>query len=318
MTKKADVKLETYKKAPRCLSDQMKTALLDGGDLAPVLEAVGNDDELRLDIRDECFNVYYGGGNLLKVSGRIAPWKMYFAEKYFAVGEAAAPKLPDSCSSIEVARQWVDSFDALRAGMDSFWAKHGREERDHCQRMARANSALHPRVDSEYLILDIEYEWAHRRFDLIAARRNLTTADQTGWREPHLVFVEVKSGPAACGGNAGLAVHVTDYAAIVQAREGGSADEIKREFEGVVAQKKALGLIEDALPFERFSAEPLALLLVFANIDPVAANVSTYVQRAIEAADAKGLSDTLSVMRLSSDDYLMTEAKAQPLGELKV
>jgi hypothetical protein len=166
MTKKKDVDLDTYKKSPRLLTTQMEQALEPGGGLHPVLAAVTQDDRLRLEIRDHRFNIYYAGGSLLRVDGNSSPWAMHFDKKYFKGGSLDPPTLPAQYSATEDSREWVEAFPALIACMDDWWTRHPKGERAHCQAMAAANSARAGLPFADYLIIDLEYQWAQRRFDL--------------------------------------------------------------------------------------------------------------------------------------------------------
>ena len=116
MTTKQQVTLNTYRKNPRLLAKPMEDELGPGGILHPLLVAVAKDRNLRFEIRDRRFNVYYGGGNLLLVDGRKWPWMLHFDEKYFK-GGALTPTLPTQVSAIDDAHAWVQAFQDLINGI---------------------------------------------------------------------------------------------------------------------------------------------------------------------------------------------------------
>ncbi len=267
MTTKCQVNLDTYRKQPRRLSNEMLKALGSGGSLHPLLDAVRHDNRLRLEIRDGRFNIYYGGGSLLLVDGRVKPWTPKFDKKYFSKGKLVPPSLPPDCVSLDAARKCVAVFPQLMAGMDHWWGECPKGERAHCQALA-ATSADDGSDLGDYVVLDLEYQWAQRRLDLVAAKRNQTQDDTTGWRTPHFVFVEVKCECNACYGSSGLCAHALDYKDIIEARHGHSAEDIKREFEGVIGQKRKLGLVDERFAFERFSEATPELLFVLIDLEP--------------------------------------------------
>jgi len=321
MTTKQQVNLNTYPKIPRLLAEPMEAALRPGGGLHPVLVAVAKNDRLRLDIRDRRFNVYYGGGNLMLVDGRKSPWELHFDKKYFKGGTPEPPTLPPQFSSIDDADDWVLAFPELIDGMDKWWKQHPKGERAYCQEMAAANSRMAGPPPADYHVLDLEYQWAQRRLDMIAAKCRPTKKDATGWAEPDLVFVEVKCEYAACYGKSGLVDHASDYRDIITSSDGRHVKDIKLEYENVIAQKTRLGLLDKSLGFKRFSRAVPELLVVFVDLD---LNVPSLLAPLNEVkAVSEALCDTAHIrfMRLDSKvskGYVMTGAAAVSLKRLVV
>lgn len=300
MTKKQQVNLNTYPKIPRLLAKPMEVALGPGGALHPVLVAVAKDRRLRLDIRDRRFNVYYGGGNLMLVDGRKSPWVLHFDEKYFRGGSLKPPTLPTQLSVNDDANAWVQGFPELIAGMEDWWTRHPKGERAHCQAMATANSGMAGPPSADYLVLDLEYQWAQRRFDMIAAKRRPTEDDTTGWTEPDLVFVEVKCEYPACYGKSGLGDHARDYRDIITSSKGQDVQDIKLEYENVIAQKMQLGLIDKSLGFSLFSSAVPELLVVFVDLDPNVPKLLAPLGEVRAVSDELGGAAHIRFMRLDS------------------
>lgn len=316
MTTKQQVYLDTYRKAPRLLAEPMVVALEHGGGLHPVLVAVANDHRLRLDIRYRRFNVYYGGGSLMLVDGRKSNWALCFDEKYFKGGTLKRPTLPTQFSAVDHARAWVDAFPKLIAGMDAWWNLHPKVERHHCQAMAAANCDMATPPQADYLVLDLEYQWAQRRFDMVAAKRRPTSTDTTGWREPELVFVEVKSEPGACSGPSGLGAHAHDYQDIINARGGQGVRDIKTEYQNVIAQKIRLGLLKASLGFERFLPVKSELLMVFIDLNPKTPSMRAALNEVRKVSGALGADARIRFMRLDSSNYVMTAGAAVSVDQL--
>jgi hypothetical protein len=283
----------------------MELALRPHGELRLIVEAVINDDRLRLDIRAHQFNIYYGGGNLMLVGGRRSPWEARFDTKYFKGGTLIPPVLPTKLTSTGDSRAWMRAFPQLMAGMEDWWQRHPKGERAHCQAIAAANSAVAGLPQSDYLILDLEYQWAQRRFDLVAARRHPTPDDDTGWVEPELVLIEVKSEYGACRGSSGLGDHARDFQNIVLARGGQSVSAIKLEFQNMLFQKMRLELIHAALGFKQFSPAAFELLIVFIGIDPTASKISAPIAEVAAISESLGTKGRIRFMQLTAPAYVM-------------
>lgn len=300
MTTKKYVNLKTYRKAPRQLAEPMLNALGSGGGLHPILDAVASNNKLRFDIRDRRFNIYYGGGSLMLVDGRVTPWALSSDDKYFKGGALSKPNLPSQFATEDDIRDWVAALPKLIEGMEDWWKRHPKVERAHCQKMATTAPA-------DYLVLDLEYQWAQRRFDMIAAKRK---DDGTGWAEPDLVFIEVKSEIKACSNKSGLGDHARDYQAIITAsdeKDGNRVDEIKNEYENVIAQKRRLGLLDRSFDFKRFSPEVAELLMVFVGFsDSDLCSVRKPLSEVKVVADSLGTAARIRLMRLDPPNYEVT------------
>lgn len=159
---------------------------------------------------------------------------------------------------------------------------------------------------ADFLVLDLEYQYAQRRFDMVAAKRMPTEDDATGWAAPDLVFLEVKSDYNACSGNSGLGDHARDYRDIITARGGGHAQEIKLEYEHVVAQKVRLGLLDPSIAVRHFSRAVPALLVVFVDLDPNVPSLLAPLGEVRAVSSVLGDSAHIRFMRLNSPDCLMT------------
>lgn len=315
MTKKLQVDLSVYRKRSRLLGAPMEKELREGG-LYPILVAVQQDTCLRLDIRDRRFNVYYRGGSLLCVDGRKSPWSMFCDKKYFA-GDMLRrlAGLPHQFSTSNDAQAWVQAFPALQAGMDKWWQNYPKGERMDCQAMAGANAARTSLPLGDYLVLDIEYQWAQRRFDMVAAERNPTNDDPAGWIKPDLVFVEVKSEYGACKGASGLSDHARDYRDIIQARDGLSVQDIKSEYLSVIAQKKRLGLLHESFSFRCFSEARAELLIVLVGLDPNDSSLQAPFAEVTTVAQELGDDARIRLMKLDPPNYVMKGKAIVPLGQ---
>jgi hypothetical protein len=190
-------------------------------------------------------------------------------------------------------------------GIDNWRSRHPNGEQTHSQAIATANAGRRGLPPVDYLVLDLEYQWAHRRFDMVAARRRTIRTDVTGWVEPSLVFIEVKSAYGACSGPSGLLEHANDCRAIIRAPSGQRVQEFAREYENVIAQKKRLGFLDPSLEFKRFAAGPLELLMVFVDLDPQHRRLVTLLNQVRGVATELGEAADIRYMELSSPSYAM-------------
>jgi hypothetical protein len=145
---------------------------------------------------------------------------------------------------------------------------------------------------------------------MIAAKRRATEDDLTGWAEPDLVFVEVKSDYRACSGKSGLGVHARDYRDIITAHGGNRAQEIKTEYEHVVGQKVRLGLLGPSIGVRRFSPTVPELLVVFVDLEPDERILHAPLAEVRAVSNALGDAARMRFMRVDSSDYLMTAGAA--------
>jgi hypothetical protein len=310
MTTKNEVNLVGYKKKPpRLLKPLMETAFGPGGGLHPLLDAARNNDRLRFEIRNGQFNIYYRGGSLLKVGPGKVPWAMRFDEKYFKGGVLIPFGLPTNYSGLDDSRKWADAIPDLMKVMDDWWTRNPKNEREHCQAMAAANSATHGLPQTDYLVLDLEYHCDGHRFDLIAARRRISEQDPTGWAEPGFVFVEVKSDYRTCCGESGLGKHSRDYRDTVTAWGGQGVKDIKLEYQNLIAQKQRLGLLPKSFPFKSFSAAVAELLIVTVGLDPDDPRLRSPLTEVMEVSNAMGKTACIRFMHLDSSCYKMTAEK---------
>ena len=143
----------------RGLTDQFMRDLKDGI-LHPILDRVLKDDTLDLQIRNNYVNVYYRGGNLMKITDpnpTIGTYKAYFNNKYF-MGSSPAACLKTTIIKNQVdSDSWVKEFPILKQAMDLYFSQHAKEEREFQQLIGRENNWSGIANDTDYFICDIEY-----------------------------------------------------------------------------------------------------------------------------------------------------------------
>lgn len=217
-----------------------------------LVEIVNADETLDLQIRDSYINIYYLGGNLLKVSGfnsRSGHIGYHFDKKYFERkdGSKVDIKLPSSSSSLS---EWEACLEGLKKAMDGWFADHPKAERETQHKLC-----LKHRNDnqSQWIVIDIEYAaWlqdAERgrklcRFDMVAVKR-----DSIGHGQPlTLYLVELKEGNNALSKKSGVEDHARDFLQFLNDQNDEKARSAFTEsMRNIIREKVELGLLPKEL-----------------------------------------------------------------------
>lgn len=196
----------------RVLSQQFLNSLQKGL-LEPILQRVKKDDTLQLAIRENAINIYYRGGNLLKIS-EYSPFFLFFFDENYDLSRGHINfedlSLPNQVKDFNQVERWVVSFPRLKEMMD-FWLKENpKMEREFQQLVERENNRSCISGASEYFITDIEN--ADRvnssRFDMTAIR--WPASGRRNGRCCKVAFIEMKYGDDCLDGEAGLIAHLED------------------------------------------------------------------------------------------------------------
>lgn len=215
--------------------------LADGnGRLYPILERVRQDETLMLAIREDYINIYYRGGNLLRVKKQTnGSYLSFFDEQYDKSGNGFG--VPAHIENKRHAEQWVEAFPRLKEAMDLFLAKHNKPEREFQQVVARENNCSTISNESEYFITDIELadSGLGARFDMLAI---CWPADsRTTGSKCRAAIIEMKYGDGALGGTAGLRKHLEDIDSLIADRN--KYGELLQTMESQFKQLHELGLL---------------------------------------------------------------------------
>ena len=189
------------------------------GLLFPILERVKKDDTLMIAIRENYINVYYRGGNFLKLTEQCkGAYYSFFDEKY-NIAQQDCPDSPNTITSQDDAKKWLVSFPARKSIMDDFFAEHPKPEREFQQLVARENNNSGISNESEYFISDIEFadSGLGARFDLLAIR--WLASQRKDGSQCRAALMEMKYGDGAIGGKAGMLKHLQDIGALISNRD---------------------------------------------------------------------------------------------------
>ena len=207
----------------RALSEQFMANLIKSdGLLFPILSRVKKDHTLMLAIRESNINIYYRGGNILKLTEDKKGYKTFFDSNYSKLGKDT-PTLPDAIEIQDDAEKCVISFPILKNFMDEYFSVHRKTEQEFQQLIARMNNNSSISNESEYFITDIEVtdsrDSGYRpRFDMMAIRWLAGNDRKTG-EKCKAALIEMKYGDGALSGDAGLLKHLDDAHTLISNKE---------------------------------------------------------------------------------------------------
>lgn len=191
------------------LSDEFMCDLLSGF-LNSLLKHVRADNTLMIAIREGYINIYYRGGNLLKLSETKAhEYSAAFDKKYASSQPLSLPDSPNQVTTEAEIQQWIESFPIRKQIMD-FWLTNTKQnvEREFQQLVVRENNFSPISNNTEYFIVDIELVASEigARFDMLAFKWPSTSrrTDNVG-----LALIEMKYGDNSLTGPSGIVDHLS-------------------------------------------------------------------------------------------------------------
>ncbi len=206
---------------------------LKTGELHTLLEYVQNDDTLDMEFRKNSITIYYRGGNLLSVKENFDGsynWNGIDKE-YLIQGNEQKHKAEQFEEYIPEAKHIIDRYICIK--------KNHLGEKEIQQLVVRENNYSQNSQDTDYFIVDMEYEQNNSRFDLIALRWDSNRSARNK-NEVSLAVIEIKQGYKSVRTSKkkpGLKSHQEDF------NEFKWTDEIKNDFLQIFKQKCELGLI---------------------------------------------------------------------------
>lgn len=253
----------------RLLSDEFKNDLL-GGILTPLLEHILNDNTLMLAIRENSINVYYRGGNILKL-GKIKnkrEYRAFFDKKYAAGTTFLLPRSPELIVSDTQIQEWISGFPDRKQIMDYWFTKNPKMEREFQQLVVRENNYSSISNATEYFIADIELTESNigARFDLLAFK---WPSAERKTDEVQLALIEMKYGDSALKGRSGIVAHLKHLNKFLQSSE--NRKKLCDMAAGQINQLNELGLILHTKKEGRNFAvgqDRFEVIFLFANHNP--------------------------------------------------
>ena len=223
------------------------------GDLKPIWYSIKSDQRFRLEIRGNYVNIYYRGGNALRISKILGSYRFEFDEKY-CIGSATNNALPINLAiKSKDANQIVNVFPLIQDSMNAFLKLHPKAEREFQHDLINNHH-------QDLIIVDIEYAgWNIDdrlfRLDMIGVVKI-----PTGYR---LVILENKNGTGSIGGSAGVKKHYEDIVKILN--DSKAFSELKQSVINIIRNKHDLGLFDFTLDLEHLIETEILFVLVDFN-----------------------------------------------------
>lgn len=235
-----------------------------GGNLYGLIEIVRHDKDLVLEIRDDYFNIYYKGGNMLKVMSENS---FQFDYNYYKGNPelSADNKKKDRkgkrkklLEALKKNRDFKDFVSQMKTIMDSYWNWLEKEKnRSLEEKNVQHELCIKNTEDSDYTIIDLEYQVSTEdlcsfkyqkagikyegrfvsenkespRFDIIAVRNS----------DHRLCVIELKKGIGAIYGLSGIGDHADSFEGSIERDPMAFLEEMK----GVVENKKNMKLLSE-------------------------------------------------------------------------
>lgn len=210
------------------------------GVLHPILTRVKKDHTLMLAIRENFINIYYRGGNILKImEHNKGSYQASFDDRYNKSG-LLIPDSPSEINNQNDSRSWIDSFPSRKNIMDEYFSTYGKAEREFQQLIARENNNSTISNESEYFVSDIEVAEPYARFDIMAIR--WLAAQRKNGSNCKAALIEMKYGDSALTGSAGLLKHLKDMEKLITNKDGYS--KLLETMESQFTQLDELGLLK--------------------------------------------------------------------------
>ena len=227
-----------------------------------LLRCIVNDKELDMQIRDNYLNVYYKGGNILKIKPRSFDIdKMYF--HVHTHGAKSSTEIKNDKTSLlrlsEQRKQLLallpeqprEYFRQAKEKMD-LWDRALSDKVQHEEKKEQQQIAIANRNNTDYVVLDLEYavsrnsDFAYNgedekevpRFDIIAIKEGILTV------------IELKKGLGALDNTSGIKPHIDCFLHTIGRDEKGL---FIKEMQMLLKQKQQLGLLDKSLVITIFT-----------------------------------------------------------------
>ena len=248
------------------LSEKWAKAFGKEGKLGGLIEMVKNDDELVLQIREDYFNVYYKGGNMLKVSSENSfqfDYNYFKCEISLDTQEQRKKRIDKRRSileSLKNTRDYKTFIDEMKKLMDKYWIwLYNEKHRSLHEKNTQHALCISNTESTDYTIIDLEFQVSTRkdctyhyepsslprhpgiyvcekspRFDIIAVRNS----------DRRLCVIELKNGLDALVGKSGIGDHADSFEGSIGKNPLAELT-FTKEMEKVVSDKKRLKLLSD-------------------------------------------------------------------------
>lgn len=252
-------------------SKKWATAFGKDGKLKRLIDEVLNDNDLVLQIREDYFNVYYKGGNLLRVSSENSfqfDSNYYKCKSEYATDDERKEKRRQVLESLKKTRDYRAFIFEMKKLMDEYWIWLETEtHRSILEKNVQHAFCIGNTESNDYTIIDLEFqvskicsyhyenpprlsgrcideEKSSPRFDIIAVRNC----------DHRLCVIELKTGVNALHGKSGVGDHADSFEGSI-GRNAQTSEAFLKEMLKVVSDKKNLNILSEDFYIDE-KAEP--------------------------------------------------------------
>lgn len=240
---------------------------LQEGELKTLLSIVKMDDTLNLAIRENCVEVYYRGGVLLRVTANRYMYQAEFDESYAVRRIKGGPgSLP--MDKLKTLDDYLRHIPLLKKELDRWFCDNPKKEREYEQVILRENNWGSAAEETDYFIADLDYYNPddNARFDLLAVKWPCKEDERINCKIPKLSILDLKYGDRAFSRYNGFDRRFADLEKYI---EGGRHRVLALEVESLFNQRVELGLMRNVTrKLEVDSNGKLEYLILFANHKP--------------------------------------------------
>lgn len=291
---------------------------LETGELSALLKCIKADTELDLQIRDNYVNIYYKGGNILKISPRSFYFdKMYFND-YNTIKSSEAKKdkvllhqYKEKCKNLKkhIKSQPKEYFRQAKEIMDK-WDIALKDVVRHNEKKAQQQIAIANKNDTDYVVLDLEYSVSRNsdffytgsldkaipRFDIIAIHNG------------QLVVIELKKGLGATGGLSGIKPHIDCFNNSIGKD---TTHLFVKEMKELLEQKKRIGILDKSLTIRD---ETPKFVFAFAEKDEKKNEFSRFYKLCLDAGGNDNIiyiNNNHKLLKAMKPDFYYSEQEKQ-------
>ena len=252
---------------------QVKQGFIDelkSGVLKKILEYVKSDDTLNMELRGNSISIYYRGGILFSIKEDTYEFSG-MDKNYHRTIIFPPPSIDEIEDYIPKAKHIIDIYVTN--------IKNHLGEKDIQQQIAKENNYSPNSLDTDFFIIDIEYQDLGR-FDIVAIRWDSSPNARKLPKKylPTITVFEVKQGVDSCSGKSGLCKHLHDF--ISFSKDTNKVVSFRDDMVAVFKQKRELGLITGMNKYKEIELveSELEFIFLLANYKPK----STQVKKEIE------------------------------------
>lgn len=205
---------------------------LKEGTLQLILEYVKNDDTLDMELRGNSVMIYYRGGKILEIKD-ISYDLVGLDNGYLIDKTIKKPSLKTFENYFPHAKHIIDYY---------VLSKRSQWEKEIQQRIVQENNYSNNSNDTDFFIIDIEYQDIDR-WDIVALRWDSTSQARKLSKKhlPKITIFEVKQGfGSSISGDSGMLSHLNAFNTFLAKKE---ISAFKQDMIDVFQQKRELGLI---------------------------------------------------------------------------